>query len=97
VIALPGFVNATLARSSLRTRVESLAQIQDLWSEVVRQVLAQGLFLGLSFSLPARRVVHTPERIAAGAEALQQHFVRVEGRTGREEGGPCGWSSPSPA
>ncbi len=51
-IELPGMVNPRLTRKYRSNPQRSTVEVEDLWRQVVEQVLCQGLDLGISVSVP---------------------------------------------
>jgi hypothetical protein len=55
-IHIPGYMTPHLTQGKKITRDLALAQLSELWEEVVRQIVEQGLALGVHAELPPRRV-----------------------------------------
>jgi len=53
-IRLPGGITPTQTQKYKLTRLAARSQAADIWREVVRQVLAAGLRLGIAADLPSR-------------------------------------------
>lgn len=53
-VHIPGFITRHLTQGKKIARDLSLAEVSDLWGQVVRQVEAQGLSLGVYAELPSR-------------------------------------------
>ena len=54
-IQIPGFITRHLTQGKKMARDLSLAELRELWEQVVRQVQSQGLSLGTYAELPPER------------------------------------------